>query len=117
MELLELEKAEEILSEAIEKIEELYPLELTGHEILEESEEIVSREIIIDLCIKDISLQVAGWVELDRREPISCWFSGIIIIPELNLKLLGGYNNDERVIRMDYDINKKEWSNMYVDIL
>ena len=116
--MLDLNQAVEIIDVAIEKLSEKYDLEFTGYENISEIEDIVGKEVIITLCEADnLTIQLGGWVEIDRRadnvENLRCWFNSILIIPELDIKFGGGYNNDYTVVEAEYDIINNEWSEFY----
>ena len=124
--LLELEKALEILEEAIDAIDKLPIKEYwtTGYNNIYEDEEIIGKEVEIVLCSNvGLSLKLSGWVEIDRRytqnpeEECRVFFKGVVAIPELDIKFGGGHNNDYRLICMDYDIKNKKWGEFYEDSL
>jgi len=125
--VLGLDKAIELLEKAIEKLEEKYEIELTGEEIIDEGEDIIGKEVIIKLCRKneDIEINLGGWVELDRRideitEEPYIWFQGILEIDtryDKNVKFGGGYYEDYRVFKAEYDLYENKWRGFWVENL
>ena len=110
--LFPIDKSLKLLNESILKFP--YELKFTGNDNLSEREEIIGRYVIVKDFIKsDIPFVVEGWIELDRREPIAIW--GTFLIKLDDEFVIGG--NDTKVIRMDYNLEKKEWGKPYLDFL
>lgn len=120
--LLKLNKAVVRLDRAIKELAKKHPsLELTGEVNVYEEEEIIGKEIIITSKTSfEFKIQLAGWVELDRRieenGELYIWFNGILIIPEFDIKIGGGFNNNYTIIRADFEYGIG-WSEFYKNIL
>jgi len=119
--LIDLKQAVEIL----EKARQDFPFEhVVMYENIDENEDIIGCYIMFVLY-EDYNIQLAieGWIELDRRDNTSnpyIWFAGTVVVNIDNKERAifgGGYNDDYRVIRMDYDIQKEKWEGFTIDTL